>query len=178
MITEQEAELQARVRGVLGDRVKTIEGLPGNWDIEAVRALLPRCPAVFTQLVGMTPARTTGHWQARWSLYILTGHAQGGLARREGDIRQAGLYALIEMLLVGLDGWVSTNGTVKVTQTDNLWTPALEKQGMALVGLTLLAPMEMTETNMETLLTSLRLQYDLSLDARIEAEDNVEIEQS
>lgn len=144
MIGDAEDRLLDIVRRTLGAAVKTVDGLPGDWDMEQLKRLLPRAPAVYLAFLGGA-ARADEHVlrvDTRWGLYTLTAHAQGSRPRRRGDARQIGAYEMLARLLPAFHGeTMSGIGTVSVERIDNLYTGLTDSYGVALYAAALLLPM-------------------------------------
>lgn len=180
MLAELEQALHTRVQTLLGATVKTVDALPGRWDIEALRSLIPRCPAVFTLWTGGSQLNTSGPSpETEWILYLVTNHQQGQAARRVGDVRAIGAWTLVERLYTGFHGWFSgVGGSVEVLKVDNLWTPEIEEQGVALYALTLKIPITLDPLEIEDVFSSLNVSYDIApSDERLDAEDLISPEQ-
>lgn len=130
----------ARIRALLGAKVRAVDSLPGDWDDDTLKRLLRLLPGVFVAWAGGQAQAQGGYSAAlagRWAVYVATGHASGEHARRAGDAQQVGAYELIEVLLPGLHGYdVGEVGTLTLIGVENLYTGTIDRQGIAVYALT------------------------------------------
>ena len=140
-IATLETTLLAVIKDALGNKVRTVESLPGNWDDDTLKRLLRQVPGVFVAWAGSQPANgrdggvgavTSG----LWLVYVVTGHASGEAARRLGDSQQVGAYELIDTLVPLLNGYlIKGEGTLSLTRVENLYSGTVDRQGMCLYAL-------------------------------------------
>lgn len=137
MLAEIEDAIIARCQTVVGDRVKTIEDLPGRWDEKTLRAALRQVPGIYVSWGG---ARGDGNLaqpaaSARYVVYVVTGHASGNRERRRGNARQVGAYELLERIVPAVHGLtVQGVGTLALDSIDNLYSEHFDKQGVVIYG--------------------------------------------
>ncbi len=146
-IATLEASLIATIKAALGNKVRAVESLPGNWDDDTLKRLLRQVPGVFIAWAGAQPASgrdggvgalTSG----LWLVYVATGHASGEAARRLGDSQQVGAYELIDTLVPLLNGHtIVGEGTLSLTRVENLYSGSVDRQGLCLYALHLSLPM-------------------------------------
>lgn len=134
-----EAHIIAKIKALLGTTVRGVQSLPGDWDDDMLKRFLAAVPGVFLAWVG-GPAQDLGgdgvQINARWMVYVATGHASGQEARRLGDAQQVGAYDLIEVLAPGLNGHdVPDVGTLGLVSVENLYTGMVDRQGLAVYAL-------------------------------------------
>lgn len=168
-IGAMEDALIARCREVLavGDGrslVRTVQALPADWDDEMLSTLLREVPGVFVAFGG-GPA-LDGNFaevEARWLVYVATGHETGQEARRRGDAFEVGAYQLLALLAPALHGWAPDEAsTLQLVSVDNLFTGTIERKGVAVYGLTLKGPMGLDATEPPDL--SPFVTFDASID--------------
>lgn len=142
-----EDALIARIRAVLGNRVRVVDSLPGDWDDDMLRRFAAQLPAVFIAFAGggsRAPGATTFDIDGQWIVYVATGHASGQAARRRGDALQIGAYELVELLVPQLHLFkVPDTGTLMAVRVENLYTGSIDRQGLAVYALTFQLPMSM-----------------------------------
>lgn len=124
--------------------VRQVESLPGDWDADMLKQLLRLVPGVFIAFTGGVRSASSGESamiDARFSVIAATGHASGEAARRRGDSQQIGAYELIERLVPRLHGFtIPDEGSLRVIDVQNLYTGAIDKQGLAIYAATLELP--------------------------------------
>jgi len=134
-----EAAIIAKIKALVGNTVRAVESLPGDWDDDTLKRLLRLVPGVFIAWAGGPAKELGGNDLAiagSWMVFIATGHASGEAARRLGDAQQVGAYDLIELLAPGLHGYtVPDVGTLGLTRCDNLYTGVIDRQGLAVYAL-------------------------------------------
>lgn len=138
-----EARAALTVGGAL--KVRTVVSAPGDWDRDMLKRMLAMVPCVLVVFSGgpvlATGAQTTeidGHFR----VIIGTGHASGQEARRRGDSQEIGAYEILQRLLPRLDGLdVGNEGTLKLTELENLFSGEVDKQGLAIYALTFTLPL-------------------------------------
>lgn len=142
--TVEDAIIAAATQALTVDgalKVRGIVSAPGDWDKEMLkRTLLAMVPCVLVVFAG-GPSKDVGgniaNLDAHWRVIVATGHASGEKARRRGDSQEIGAYEIIERLVPVLDGLViADEGTLDLVELDNLYTGEVDKQGLAIYGLT------------------------------------------
>lgn len=138
-ITSAEDNIIATIKTVMGNKVRTVESLPGNWDDDTLKRVLRQIPGIF--LVwggGQTQERNAGVGgliASGWVVYVITGHASGEAARRRGDGQQAGAYELLQLLIPLLNGHtVPGEGTLSLQRVENLYSGTVDRQGVTVYG--------------------------------------------
>lgn len=136
-----ENALIARIQQVLGDKVRKVGSLPGDWDDDMLKRLLRAVPGVFVVYPGGSRSgavSTSVKKDAQWIVYVVTGHASGEAARRRGDSQQVGAYELLDTLEPALHGFtVADEGTFAFERDENLYTGRIDTQGIAVYAITL-----------------------------------------
>lgn len=139
-ISSVEDDIISQVKALLTTKVRAVESLPGDWDEDTLKRVLRAVPGVYVVFAGGNPVQAGGltpQIQASFVLYAVTGHASGEAARRRGDSQQIGAYEILETLVPKLHGrLVPSTGTLIFAGMQNLFTGALEKQGVAIYGAT------------------------------------------
>jgi len=135
-----------KAKALLGDIVRQVESLPGDWDDQMFKRLLAAVPGVFVIFSGGARSNGAGQQEAaieaRWTVLTATGHASGEQARRHGDAMEVGAYHLVQLLAAGLHGFtVPGVGTMALLDVQNLFTGAVDAQGLAVYALTFSLPM-------------------------------------
>lgn len=141
-----EDAIVAKATAVLGALVRGVETLPGDWDDQMFKRLLAAVPGVFVIFSGGARSNGAGQQEAaiegRWTVLTATGHASGQEARRRGDAMEVGAYHLVGLLAAHLHGYTIPGvGTMSLLDVQNLYTGAVEGQGLAIYALTFSLPM-------------------------------------
>jgi len=136
-----EDSVLAQLRTLLGNKVRQVDSLPGDWDDEMLRRFLKLVPGVLLAFAGGTQSTSAGaaeaRLQSRWIVYVLTGHPTEA-ARRRGDAQQLGAYQLVQLLLPWLHGLqVPDVGSMHLVDVQNLFTGTVERQGLTVYAITL-----------------------------------------
>ncbi len=144
-----EDALIAKVKAALTDsgqlRVKTVDSLPHDWEVDTLKRFLALAPAVLIAFSG-GPVKTLGDDElaSQWSLVVITGHASGQKARRRGDSQQIGAYEVIERIATDINGaTIQGIGTPKLVAIENLSASDVEAQGLAVYALRFEIPMDL-----------------------------------
>lgn len=163
-----EDNLIATIKSIVTDKVRTVDSLPGDWDDETLKRLLRLMPGVFVVFAGGAPERaggTSAQLNSVWLVYAATAHASGEAARRRGDARQVGAYELLELLVPRLHGHTVPNeGTLSFARIENLYTGAIDKQGVAVYAATFNMPIALPSNLDPALLDAFErfeAQYDI-----------------
>ena len=135
------AEAKAALTFGGGLKVRAVVAAPGDWDAEMLkRKLLAMVPCVLVVFAGGPNDALGGNTagiDAHWRVIVATGHASGDAARRRGDSQEIGAYEIIERLIPRLDGFtVPDEGTLDLVELENLYSGEIDKQGLAIYGLT------------------------------------------
>jgi phage gp37-like protein len=140
-----EDALVTRIKAVLGNKVKGVESLPGDWDDDMLRRLLRLVPGVFVAFAGggaKNAGSNAADIESQWIVYVVTGHASGEAARRRGDALQAGAYELAELLVPALHLFaIAGVGTMVFSRLENLYTGMVDRQGLSVYAITFQLPM-------------------------------------
>lgn len=146
IITAVEDDLLAALTAAAAGAKVRVESLPGDWDDDMLKRLLPLAPCVLVAFSGGVPARI-GELEptidSQWAVYAVTSHPSGQAARRRGNAQALGAYELISRLVVpalhGRD--VPDAGVAHLVRVDNLFTGSVERQGLAVYAATFRVPM-------------------------------------
>lgn len=139
-----ETFLVNKIKALLGNKVRSVETLPGDWDDEMLKRFAHSVPAAFiswpggerTDAGGATEARI----DARWVVLVATGHPTE-VRRRTGDARQVGAYELVTVLAPNLHGLaVPGVGSLGLVNVQNLYTGSIERQALTVYALTFSLP--------------------------------------
>lgn len=167
-ILETEDALIAKIKALLGNAVRTVESLPGDWDDDMLKRLLRLVPGVFVAFAGGGPrsgGSNLASLDGQWIVYVVTGHASGEAARRRGDGVQVGAYELIERLAPALHLFVVPGvGTLRFARVENLYTGMVDRQGIAVYALTFQLDMTFSDAVDEASLDDFQTfdaQYDV-----------------
>lgn len=136
MFAEIEDAMIERCRRVVGEHVKTIADLPGNWDESSFRAARRNTPGIYIAWSG-GPANPSGRggMVGRYVVYVVTGQASGERERRRGNSRQIGAYEILERILPALNGLnVEGIGSLLLERLDNLYSDQADQQGVVVYG--------------------------------------------
>lgn len=141
-----EEAIIGKAKALLGDIVRQVDSLPGDWDDQMFKRLLAAVPGVFVIFSGGARSNGAGQQEAaieaRWTVLTATGHASGEQARRHGDALEVGAYHLVQLLAAGLHGFTIRGvGTMALLDVQNLFTGAVDAQGLAVYALTFSLPM-------------------------------------
>lgn len=150
LIATVEDDVIARAKAVLGNKVRTVESLPGDFDDDTMKRLLRATPGVFVLWAGGGARQVGGTSAAIAALvvvYTVTAHASGEAARRRGDSQQVGAYELVQTLVPALHGHkVPEVGSLNLTRIENLYNGSFDRQGVTIYGLTFELPMSLPAT--------------------------------
>ncbi len=156
-------------KAALGDRVRGVQSLPGDWDDEMLKRFAGFTPGAFVSFGGGSRLTNTGEPEARisgrWSVIVCTSHASGEAARRRGDKLQAGCYELMTRLVPALHGLVVPRvGTLDLVAVENLFTGTVLNQGLAVYTLIFGLPTTFDIPQLDTQTANLDrvyVQYDV-----------------
>lgn len=132
------ARLVAELAVPGGSLVREVGSLPGDWDDELLGRLLRDVPGVYVALAGgpLEPGQGV-MLRVRWLVYVVTAHHGGEEARRLGDALAVGAYALAARCAKALHDWAPDGGnTCQLVELSNLYTGAIDRQGVAVYALT------------------------------------------
>lgn len=136
MLAEVEDAMIERCQFLVGEHVKTVEDLPGNWDDATLKAARRKVPGIYIAWSG--GAAVNGSRAAingRYAVYVVTGQASGERARRRGSNREVGAYEILERVVPGLHGLsVAGVGTLQLERVDNLYSDRADQQGIVIYG--------------------------------------------
>ncbi|HEL3750005.1 TPA: DUF1834 family protein [Stenotrophomonas maltophilia] len=171
-----------------GNKIRTVESLPADWDDDTFRRVLRATPGVFVVFGGGQRNEEESHpgkvvLDARWGIVAATAHASGELARRRGDKVDIGAYEIIQRVAKVVEALaVPGNGEIRVEGVENLFSGDLERQGAAIYGLQLTLPMYLSgDDDVEPNLDDFRTWHNeidtAPADGQPEASDTVTLEQ-
>lgn len=119
----------------LGSHVRKVASLPGGWNEDTVAMVEQEAPAVYVVFLRGVRGVPTHATQilAQFAVYAVTRSAIGQVARRRGDSKQLGAYALVETAIAALQGLtVEDNGTAELLAVENLWEGSFEKKSLSI----------------------------------------------
>lgn len=143
-IAAVEKALIDKAKEVLQNRVREVDSLPADWDADTLKRILLALPGVYWIMGGGrgTPGRTDGMVPIEWACVIATNHASGPRTRLRGDAVQVGTSELIDVLIPTFNNFtVPGEGTLALAAIENLNTPEMQRQGVALYALVFQMPM-------------------------------------
>jgi phage gp37-like protein len=124
----------AKIKTILGDKVRAVDALPASWDDLVLDRILRVTPGAYVSFAGgadATPGGVAPSIDGAWSVAVVTNHASGEKARRRGDTTAAGAYELIEVLVAGLHGHnVTGQGSLIFVRIENLFDDVIDKKGV------------------------------------------------
>lgn len=183
MILVVEDLLIDKIKTLLPGRLRTVDSLPGDFTVDELKRLLISAPAVYVSFLGGQRDRRAGEFvlQSRWAVIALTNHASGQAARRRGDGQTAGAYEILDLLAPALDGLVIPDaGTVAVEQIRNLYSGAVDRQGLSAYALVLALPLCFPDTvdpaTLDDFLMA-HVDYDINQDGQADVADDVDLPQ-
>lgn len=136
MLAKVEDAMIERCRELVGDRLKAIEDLPGNWDDATFEAARRNVPGIYIAWSGGA-AVSSGRAgiNSRYAVYVVTGQASGERARRRGNDRSIGAYEILERVVPGLHGLsIGDVGPLRLERVDNLYSDQNDKKGVVVYG--------------------------------------------
>ncbi|GCL64318.1 phage protein Gp37 [Pseudaquabacterium pictum] len=166
-VATTEAAVLAKVRSVFGNRVRTVGVLPGEFSDELLRSMLTLAPFVLLHFNGGTnprPGAQTAGINAQWEVYVGTAHASGPDARRLGDALQIGTYEMLQLVCANLHNLdAGDDGSLQLQRVENLFTGAVDRQGLTVYGAIFSQPMQFDLTLPQGLddFETFHAQYDV-----------------
>lgn len=140
-----EKTLIDKTREVLKNRVREVDSLPADWDADTLKRILISLPGIYWIMGGGRvdrPGRVDALVPIEWACVIATNHASGVRTRLRGDAVQVGASELFDVLVPTFNNYtVPGHGTLALLAIENLNTPELERQGVALYALIFQMPM-------------------------------------
>lgn len=140
-----EDELVARVKNHFGNKLRTVDILPGDWTDEMLERLIISAPAVYIACPGgprIPNEDSLVGINSRWIFYAITAHASGEKARRLGDLVQIGAYDIVKRLIPLVHNYtIADVGTMDVVSADNLYNGTVDKKGVTLYAVLCNLPM-------------------------------------
>lgn len=149
IITAIEDSLLAKLTAAVAGTKLRVDSLPGDWDDDMLKRLQQLAPCVLVSMSGGAP-KVQGELeptvQSQWQVYAITSHPSGQEARRRGNAQALGAYELLSRLIVpALHGYVVPDaGTCYLARIDNVFTGAVERQGLAVYSAAFTVPMPFT----------------------------------
>ncbi len=139
-IATVEDAMIAAIELALPGKLRAVDSIGGTLSLAVLQALAPVTPAVHVAFLGARQKTESGNNRLLMSgvfeAYVLTDHASGNAARRQGDSREIGAVDIINTLLNALHmAPVLGVGTLQAQRVDNLFTVQLDKQGVAVYAL-------------------------------------------
>jgi phage gp37-like protein len=137
-IATTEAAILARLRALFGNRVRSIGAVPGEFSDELLRTMLTLAPFALLHFNGGAnprPGAAVAGISGQWEVYVGTAHASGQEARRLGDALQIGAYEMLHIACAGVHNLaVADDGTLQLQRVENLFTGAVDRQGLTVYG--------------------------------------------
>lgn len=143
IILDVEKTLLEKTRETLGNLVRQVDSLPGEFDTQTLKSLVRQSPGVYWSFLGgRAVPDQLARIEGRWAMYAVTGHASGQAARRTGDRSEVGAYELVSLLLPVFHHYsVPDAGSLKLQQVENLFNGTYERQGVAIYAASFVLPM-------------------------------------
>jgi phage gp37-like protein len=185
-ITTTETALIELIKSALGNKVKTVASLPGDWDANMLQRLIVIAPAVYVSFLGGPAISRDGDdagLNSRWGIYAVTTDPSGHAARRLGSQIAIGAYEILATVIPAIHNQtVPDIGTLQLSgQIDNLFTGSLAKKNLTIYEAQFSVPLyfdSALDLNSLDDFVTFDGKYDLNTaDDKIDAEDNVTLEQ-
>lgn len=119
-----EDELIAQAKNAFGQKVKTIDVLPGQWTSETLKQVATQAPAIYlTWAGGRAKANSSDAMLDEvWVVYVIANHASGFAAQRRGDSKMIGCAEMLDTIVPLFHNYTIKNvGTLKCQRTQNLF---------------------------------------------------------
>lgn len=146
MIAELEDAVIQAATSVLGDHVRTIESLPGQWSLDLLRRMFQQAPAVYIAWLG-GKARDNNQpiLSSRLDVLAVTKNARGEKARRRGDPNSIGAYQILEAIVPKLHGLdVADIGSLELVDVSNVFNEATFELGATVYAAQFRVPVNLT----------------------------------
>lgn len=184
VLTVTEDALIAAIKGALGQNVKTVDSLPGNWDANMLSRLIVNAPAAYVAFLGGSAPGTSDTLAALsslWGVYAVTTDPSGQATRRRGGPVSIGAYEILQRVVPTLHNLTITDvGTLAFTGIDNLFTGTLAKQNLTIYEAQFKLPLTFENevvTALDDFIT-FHADYDFAPpDGQIDAADQVTLDQ-
>jgi hypothetical protein len=150
MIGEVEDAIEAKVKEVLGDRIRAVETLPAALDAAELKRRLRVSPAVYIAFLGGTArGENAVVIDGSFAVYFLvSGKAEESRRRGSPINAKGGAYALIEAVLPNLQGLVVKGvGSLTLGEVSNLFADELDNEGITLFAATFTMPLTLRLMN-------------------------------
>ncbi len=145
VITTTEQALVEATQKAFANRLKAVGPVPGPITTEVLRQMIAAAPAVHFAFLGGSAAkdRYDPAIEGRWTAYVASRNAGGGLARLHGDPTEIGIYDIVERLAPAIHDLTITGvGTCRLVDVQNLFSIQLQqKLGAALWAVVFSVPM-------------------------------------
>ncbi len=157
-----------RIKTHFDGRLKAVESVPIDFDVTEFKRILRLAPGVFI-CFGFGPAIPGGQApmiQGRWVMIAVTTNAGGELNRRHGSKVEIGAYEIMQRLIPLMHGFtVEDVGTLTFSDSNNLFTGELEKEGAAAYAAIFTMPMafELSTLEQSSLDDFIRFNFDLDV---------------
>lgn len=136
-IEQAEDAIIAHCKNALGDKVKTVESLPGGWTLDMLNRALQMAPCVFVAYQGSDEGADEFKHKGRFTIYTVSKGATEP-QRRRGNSRIMGAYDMVDILLGQIAILtVPDAGKVNWTSVDNLFRDAMFEMGGTVYGIQL-----------------------------------------
>ncbi len=144
IITTEQALLEA-TKKAFKSTLRAVKPVPGPITIDVLQQMIGASPAVHLAFLGGRASGDHGdpRIQGRWSAYITSKNASGGLARLHGDPTEIGIYDIVERLAPTLHHLVIEGaGSCRLIDVQNFFSLQLQqKLGAALWAVVFEVPM-------------------------------------
>jgi phage gp37-like protein len=154
MITALEDALLARLRAAFGATLQAIDHRPAALDEPQLHKLITKAPAAYVGFLGFAATELTdASVDCQFGVYLVARHVTDEPSRRRGDGRTLiGLYdmariataSLREHVLADEAGEPVALGPIRIVRLDPLPADVFAKHGLAVHGLVVSVPAELT----------------------------------
>jgi len=145
IITTTEQALINATETAFNNTLKAVKPVPGPITIDVLKQMISVSPAVHVAFLGGAAQKDVdaAYMDGRWTAYITSKNAGGGLPRLHGDATEIGIYEIVERLVPTLhDLNIEDVGTCQFLDVKNLFSIQLqEKLGAALWAVVFNVPM-------------------------------------
>lgn len=142
-----EDAIVGRLRWAFESKVRTIEGVPAQLTADELKRVARLTPALLVAFLTADKGASDRLLDATssWSVFVVVDNAAGDPARRRGDARGIGAFAMIEVAGMALHGWApqGATGPLRLARVENLFSDAFAGLGLAVYALTFTLPLEL-----------------------------------
>ncbi len=145
IITTTEQALIDATKTAFKGTLRSVKPVPGPITLDVLQQMIAASPAVHLAFLGGRAPKDydAPHIQGRWSAYITSKNAGGGLARLHGDPTEIGVYEIVERLAPTIHNLtIEGAGTCQLIDVQNLFSLQLQQRlGAALWAVVFEVPM-------------------------------------